>query len=382
LLQPLGAWTKDPLLTCNWAFNPTTTKAYKRTTAGWVVYNPRGRSRARTGGTFQATNICIPTLPHNTRVATLYTHQKQPSLATLQSFSQHPVQRLPTTSSPTNLEEAIKGLPPDTKWAVETLALGPTTTNQQGANVAAAILQGTCKAVTDGSYKDSHGTASFIIQGNNRQHSIKGSNVTHGSPAEQCAYGSELGGILGILVMLEMIQEQFQLDSGKATIGCDCERAITKLTTRKKPAPADSHYDLLVECRARIKSLQITVDFKWVEGHQDSKNQGHALALDWWALQNIAMDRQARRHWRQTRHQTPPNIMFSQETYAILVAGSKLSSFKKQLVHATTNERPIREYWQVNRASQMLLSTTSIGKQLKLLRGLLLWGAAGGRPST
>jgi hypothetical protein len=88
------------------------------------------------------------------------------------------------------------------------------------------------------------------------------------------------------------------------------------------------------------------VAFKWVEGHQDSKNQGHALALDWWALQNIAMDRQVRRHWRQTRHQTPPNIMFSQETYAVLVAGTKLSSFKKQLVHATTNERPIREYWQ------------------------------------
>jgi hypothetical protein len=102
LLQPLGAWTKDPLLTCNWAYNPTTTKAYKHATAGWVVYNPRGRSRARTRGTFQA----IPTLPHNTRVATLYTHQKQPSLATLQFFSQHPVRRPPTTSSPTNLEEA------------------------------------------------------------------------------------------------------------------------------------------------------------------------------------------------------------------------------------------------------------------------------------
>jgi hypothetical protein len=126
LLQPLGAWNKDPLLTCNWAFNPTTTKAYKRTTKGWEIYNPRGRSRvgARTGGTFQATSTFIPTLPHNTRVATLYTHQKQPSLATLQSFSHHLVRRPPTTSSPTNLEEAIKGLSPDTKWAVETLALG------------------------------------------------------------------------------------------------------------------------------------------------------------------------------------------------------------------------------------------------------------------
>jgi predicted RNA-binding Zn-ribbon protein involved in translation (DUF1610 family) len=224
--------------------------------------------------------------------------------------------------------------------------LGPTTGSQQGGNVAASILQGTCRAVTDGSYKDHHSTAAFIIQGTDWRQSIKGDNTTPGSPAEQCAYRSELGGIVGILVMLELLCSQFYLTSGQVTLGCDCESAIKKLRAHKHPKPSDSHYDLLMDCRARIRALPITVTFKWVEGHQDSKHKGHSLALDWWARQNIAMDNRAKAHWHRTKHHTPPNIVFQHEPYAVLLDGVKLSSFHKGRVHASTGQGPIRHYWQ------------------------------------
>ena len=102
---------------------------------------------------------------------------------------------------------------------------------------------------------------------------------------------------------------------------------------------------MLIDARARIKALPIDITFKHVEGHQDSKNQGHRLALDWWALQNIAMDAKAKAHWRATRAATPPNHKLKHELYSVLLAGTKLSSFNKSAVYAVTNEKPIRDYW-------------------------------------
>ena len=56
---------------------------------------------------------------------------------------------------------------------------------------------------------------------------------------------------------------------------------------------------------------------------------GHWLSLDWWALCNIAMDTRAKAHWEPTHNVTPANHIFQHETFAILLAGQKLSSFKK-----------------------------------------------------
>ena len=60
--------------------------------------------------------------------------------------------------------------------------------------MAAAILHGDARAVSDGSFKDSHGTAAFILQGDNPKKAIEGRNQTHGLKQDQCAYQSELGG--------------------------------------------------------------------------------------------------------------------------------------------------------------------------------------------
>jgi hypothetical protein len=243
------------------------------------------------------------------------------------------------------LSDHLEALDEPSKWAVTTMDLGPGSPQDQGVDVAASILQRTCRAVTDGSYKQHHGTAAFILKGCDEKKAIRGCNVTPGQPPEQCAYRSETGGIIGILTTLEALCAQHSLTTGLVTIGCDCESAIKKLTAHRLPEPHDNHYDMLLDARARIKALPIDIKFKHVEGHQDDKNQGHWLSLDWWALQNILMDAQAKKHWRETQETTPPNHKFKHELYSVLLSGKKLSSFDKTAVYAHTNEKPIRDYW-------------------------------------
>jgi hypothetical protein len=72
------------------------------------------------------------------------------------------------------------------------------------------IEDGTAYSGTDGSYKDGHGTAAFRIQ-NDLGDQITGCSITPGLQEHQLAYRSELGGIVGILVLLDISQQHYDL---------------------------------------------------------------------------------------------------------------------------------------------------------------------------
>jgi hypothetical protein len=72
------------------------------------------------------------------------------------------------------------------------------------------IEDGTAYSGTDGSYKDGHGTAAFRIQ-NDLADQITGCNITPGLQEHQLAYRSELGGIVGILVLLDLLHQHYDL---------------------------------------------------------------------------------------------------------------------------------------------------------------------------
>jgi hypothetical protein len=213
LRQPLGAWLEDPALTAHWFYNLSSYKLYRHTPRGWQVYKSI-RGTGRTGGTFAKTNVELPNLPGGSKPATISTHSRAPNQVTLHLYSTDPVLAPGPTPNPSTLKEHLDSLDAPSKWAVATMDLGPGTPSQQGADIAAAIMQGTCKAVTDGSYKLHHGTASFVIKGLDPRKTIQGSNVTPGQPSEQCAYRSKLGGILGILTVLESICAQYNITEG------------------------------------------------------------------------------------------------------------------------------------------------------------------------
>jgi hypothetical protein len=83
------------------------------------------------------------------------------------------------------------------------------------------IEDGTAYSGTDGSYRDGHGTAAFRIQ-NDLGDQITGCNITPGLQEHQSAYCSELGGIVGILVLLDLLQQHYDLHIQQFVITCDC----------------------------------------------------------------------------------------------------------------------------------------------------------------
>jgi hypothetical protein len=66
------------------------------------------------------------------------------------------------------------------------------------------IEDGAAYSGTDGSCKDGHGTAAFSIQ-NDLGNQITGCNITPGLQEHQLDYRGELGGIAGILVLLDLL---------------------------------------------------------------------------------------------------------------------------------------------------------------------------------
>ena len=95
-----------------------------------------------------------------------------------------------------------------------------------GKAVAESIKNGCCIAISDGSFKDEFGTASWIVQGEDEFGSLEGSLVTPGNPEDQSAYRSELAGLYGIAAIVNLLCQYHKITEGSITIGCDGLQAL------------------------------------------------------------------------------------------------------------------------------------------------------------
>ena len=166
------------------------------------------------------------------------------------------------------IREILATRPPADAWATEHLHI-----SDECKSLAAAILQGTATAISDGSYHpDSRiGTSGFILRGLNRHLSAAGANVIPGSPEEQSSYRSELGGISGVLAVVSATCDKYDLQEGCITFGLDGEQALKKAKSGWPLSPTDTDFDLLTDIRAKLKALPIDTEWEWVEGHQDDE---------------------------------------------------------------------------------------------------------------
>jgi hypothetical protein len=122
---------------------------------------------------------------------------------------------------------------------------------------------------TDGSYKDGHGTAAFRLQ-NDHGDQITGCNITPGLQEHQSAYHSDLGGIVGILVLLDLLQQHYDLRIQQFVITCDCcnGAGLKSLTYHRPPTANNDNYDLLTKAYKIKTKATIDTVYQWVEGHQ------------------------------------------------------------------------------------------------------------------
>jgi hypothetical protein len=129
---------------------------------------------------------------------------------------------LPATV-PTTFVEYLKTLPKDDQWALRDIHL-----TDDGHTIAQAGRDGTAIGISDGSFKDGFGTASWALEGSLPRHRIRGDNTVPGHTADQRSYRSELSGLYGITLGVYALCEFYKIDQGAIEVVCDDITALER----------------------------------------------------------------------------------------------------------------------------------------------------------
>eukprot|EP00978_Attheya_sp_CCMP212_P015316 scaffold39516_cov35-Attheya_sp.AAC.2 len=139
------------------------------------------------------------------------------------------------------LAELLAGGRRNRRWATRNIGI-----HDNGKNVAQSIREGTARAVSDGSYINGSGAAGYVLLGTSHRSRITGSLVLPGSSLVMSAYRSELGGLYGIICVVEDVCTIHTIESGHITIGCDGKEARWQSLGSTSPiSPQASDFDLV-----------------------------------------------------------------------------------------------------------------------------------------
>jgi hypothetical protein len=146
---------------------------------------------------------------------------------------------------------------------------------------------------------DSHavGTSAFILEPENPDTTIRfiGVNFIPGSPQEQSAYHSELGGASGSITAVESIVDKYTLKSGSITIGLDGEQTMWNASDKDDFLhPKQVCFNMLSDIHAKTRKSVITYHWQWVGGHQMDKGGVDFADMDRWGQLNHKADQLAK----------------------------------------------------------------------------------------
>jgi hypothetical protein len=171
---------------------------------------------------------------------------------------------LPATV-PTTFAAYLKTLPKDAQWALRDINLA-----DDGLTIAQAIRDGTAIGISDGSFKDGFGTASWVLEGLSPRHRIRGDNIVPGDTADQGSYRSELSGLYGITMGVYALCEFYKIAQGAIEVGCDGITALERgFDEAKNPSISTQHFDVILAIRNIRARCPIRWKHRHVKGHQD-----------------------------------------------------------------------------------------------------------------
>jgi hypothetical protein len=173
---------------------------------------------------------------------------------------------------------------------------------------------------------------------------LDGDNWVPGTPTDQSAYRSELAGIAGILSVVAIIIQHYDITNGSITIALDGYSALDQSAAETPLRIDQPDFDILQDIRARLHTLPIEVIWKWVEGHQDKKGK----FMDWWALQNQKVDRNAKAFLRKCKLNKRPHrpVRLLYEKWALYIQGVKQSKINKNSLYASLFAPRTLSYWE------------------------------------
>jgi hypothetical protein len=149
-------------------------------------------------------------------------------------------------------------------------------------------------AVSDGSYKDGHGTAAIVLEGTQEGKRITTEVMVPARTEEQCAYQSEAAGILTAIQLIDAISQFFRCSTGRCIIGCDGQSALQQCLYQRSDSQVNCpHFDIVSEARRAREGLCIQLIPKYIPGHQTEN-------LDREARLNNEMDMRCKQFWDRT----------------------------------------------------------------------------------
>ncbi len=316
----LGRWI-DSDSNWIWFISPTEERLYERRSDGWFFY-PRYGGRSGRSHTLRFLRQAFPStdsslLPGDL-TRTVVELQGDKLLSTGMAVVLPGSHVLPNAEGDISLQLRLRPhiLPAD-HWSRASCIL----LEYDCAGIAAALQARSCIGVSDGSFKDKFGTASWVLLGGG--HRLTGDLVVPGHPDDQSSYRSELAGLYVMILMVHDICLQYGLMDGGIEIGCDGQEALYRCFSPDfHPSPSDSHYDLLAAAHTLRDQCPITWSYRHVKGHQDDNPTAE---LDRWARLNIEMDLRAKTHWYANQSQSQ-EIQYSipGEPWSVWIQGRKV----------------------------------------------------------
>jgi hypothetical protein len=288
LLQPLGAWL--PTHGRSYFFDASSDRVYHvQGSHVWYLRAMNFGRASRRGISRYGDPIACDTLPPSCLPATIDRHGSYTHLTGTSHIS-HNI----TEHSSGFFEYITDQLPVSASWVFRNIRfIGNFSRFSQQIRDSAVTFW----AVSDGSFKNTHGTASWRLSLKDSEDYLMGSIITPGPAFSQSAYRSELSGIYGIAISLWALQRVYRCRIS-CQIGCDGLSALNQFRYLSDMInPNTPHFDLISATRWILLETKGTYGWRHILGHQDTRGIG---ALDIWATWNIQMDEAAKDMWLQT----------------------------------------------------------------------------------
>jgi hypothetical protein len=214
--------------------------------------------------------------------------------------------------------------------------------SEQNSTLAEAIKNRTAIAVSDGSFAEGYGSATWVLEGDNEVGRLSGEAIVPGLASDQSAPCSELTGLYSILLHASHKCDKHRIQEGSLEVACDGLSAL-------QAAFADTHsfstdkpnFDQLGAIYTIHRKLPITTLPRHVKGHQDQ----HKTTLDRWEALNVEMDAMAKDHIAIAKQQ-PRHHYIQHAPWSILIQGRKITCRLQKSLYEHIHGSIANLYWE------------------------------------